>query len=450
MADPNDLPVSRRQFIGGAAGAAAGALVTSTSASSYARIRGANDRIQIGMLGCGARADGLLAMVGMSRKSGNLQLRSVCDLWTYNRDRMKARVADKLGDDARAFKYSEDMLADPDLDAVIIATADHQHARQMAEVVRAGKDCYCEKPMANTLADAKLARDVVKQSGRIVQMGSQWVSCPYHLAAREIVRSGKLGKITEIEQSWNYNGPRWHEPRDPDVKRIREQDTDWKRWLQGRPYRPFDPVVYFEYRLFKDFSGGISDQWYSHGSGLAHFFLDTFIPDDTVAAGGIFRWHDVRENPDTFTCASTFKDQQVLYKYGSCYASNFGSRTVIHGDRGTLFAVGGEGSPQWWYAPETYSGWGSHLVFGDSAAPAPKPVPVLPEGVTEIPKTSQSDDLEAHMSDWVRGMRARKPCNGSIETGFAHSVAAMMATRSYREGKKMIWDRRREEIVAAS
>jgi predicted dehydrogenase len=446
MFDDENRPVSRRQFLGGAAGAAAGAVVSST-ACSYERIKGANERIQIGMLGCGARAEGLLNMVGMSKKDGNLELRSVCDLWSVNRERMRERGKERLGDDARAFKYAEDMLADHDLDAVMIATADHQHARLLAQVVRAGKDAYCEKPMANTLADAKLARDAVRASDRIVQMGSQWVSDPHHLAAREVVRSGKLGKITALEQSWNYNGPRWHVPLNQNIARIREEDTDWDRWLMGRPYRPFDPVVYFEFRLFKDFSSGIADQWYSHGSGLAHFFLDTFIPDDTVANGGIFAWHDVRENPDTFACISRFNDREVLYKYSSCYGNIHGSTTVIRGTLGTLYAVGGEGSPQWWYAPETYSGWGSNLIFGDEHAPAPTPVPVLPEGVTEIAPTSQSDDSKYHMDDWVRGMRARRPCNGSIETGFAHSVAAVMAARSYREDRKMRWDRAREEIV---
>jgi predicted dehydrogenase len=443
MAD--DTTLSRRQFIAAAAGVTAGAILPST-ACSYARIRGANDRIQIGMIGCGARAEGLLRMVGMSRKDGNLQLRSVCDLWSGNRDKMRAHVKDQLGDDAAAYKYSEDLLADPEVDAVIVATADHQHARLLAEVVSAGKDCYCEKPMANTLADAKLARDGVRASGRIVQMGSQWVSCPYHLAAREVVRSGKLGKITQIEQSWNYNGPRWHVPKRAEVAAIREEDTDWDRWLMGRPARPFDPVVYFEFRLFEAFSGGITDQWYSHGSGLAHFFLDRFIPDDTVANGGIFAWHDVRENPDTIAVASTFRDEGVLYKYGSCYANRYGSTTIIRGTHGTLYAVGGEGSPQWWYAPETYSGWGSNVVFGDEDAPEVKPEPVLPAGVTEIPPTSQSDDSKYHMDDWVRGMRTRTPCNGSIETGFAHSVAVVMANRSYREGRKMFWDREHEEI----
>jgi hypothetical protein len=100
-------------------------------------------------------------------------------------------------------------------------------------------------------------------------MGSQWLSCPYQQQVREIIRSGKLGKIIAIDQSWNYNGPRWHVPKSEDVAAIREEDTDWNRWLLGRARRPFNPRMYFEFRIFKDFSGGITDQWYSHGSGLA-------------------------------------------------------------------------------------------------------------------------------------------------------------------------------------
>src|SRR5205085_8449744 len=119
------------------------------------------------------------------------------------------------------------------------------------------------------------------------QMGEQLLSDPYQLGGREMNQSGKLGKIVTISQSWNFNGPRWHFPQDANIAAIREQDTDWNRWLMGRRSRPFDPRVYFEFRIFKDFSGGITDQWYSHGSGLVHFYLDTFIPDDTVANGGI-------------------------------------------------------------------------------------------------------------------------------------------------------------------
>jgi predicted dehydrogenase len=316
----------------------------------------------------------------------------------------------------------------------------------LAEVVRAGKDCYCEKPMANTLADAKLARDAVRASTQIAQMGSQWLSCPYQQRVRDTIRSGKLGKIVSVSQSWNYNGPRWHVPKDENVAAIRARDTDWTRWLLGRSDRAFDPRVYFEFRIYKDFSGGITDQWYSHGAGLAHFYLDTFVPDDTIANGGIFAWHDVRENPDTFQTISTFAKPEVLYTYSTTFGNAYGDHTIIRGTRGTLYSPGGEGSPQWWFVPEPRSGWGSNIVFDLHAGKA-RPEPLLLPGRTEVPPVKQDDNLKAHTDNWFACMRSRKTPNGSIETGFAHSIAVIMATRSYREGKKIYWDRTREDIV---
>src|SRR3989442_5283838 len=236
--------VSRRKFL------AAGTFLL--SARSYARILGANDRIQIGQIGCGHRASGHRKMLKLSAETDpNFDLRSVCDLWSVNRERAADHVQRLFGSRPKMFQYSEQMLADPELDAVMIATGDHQHAKILAEVVRAGKDCYCEKPMANTLEEAKLARDAVLASKRVVQMGSQWLSDPYQHQVRELVRSGKLGKIVSVSQSWNFNGPRWHVPKDANVAAIREQDTDWNRWLLGRARRPFDPRIYFEFRIFK-------------------------------------------------------------------------------------------------------------------------------------------------------------------------------------------------------
>ncbi|MBV8817849.1 MAG: Gfo/Idh/MocA family oxidoreductase [Acidobacteriaceae bacterium] len=417
------------------------------TALSYNRIPGANDRIQIGQIGCGHRSDGHRHMLKLSQKNDSLfDLRSVCDLWTGNRERAADHANDFLGRRPKTYKYSEELLADPELDAVMIATGDHQHARLLAEVVKAGKDCYCEKPMANTLADAKLARDTVKGSKQVVQMGSQWLSDPYQNLVRDMIRSGKIGKVVSIDQSWNFNGPRWHTPKDPNIAAIREQDTDWNRWLMGRPHRPFDPVVYFEFRIFKEFSGGITDQWFSHGSGLTHFYLDTFIPDDIVANGGIFEWHDVRENPDTFQCLATFQSKEVLYSYSTTFGNGFGDHTVIRGTRGTLASPGGEGSPQWWFTPEMSSGWRTNRVFRNEGKA--KTEPVLLPGTTEPPPISQGDDLAYHTDNWLQCMRSRKAPNGNIDTGFAHSVAVVMATRSYREGKKLYWDRKAEEIVA--
>jgi predicted dehydrogenase len=434
--------VSRRSLLG-----AAGSTVLPWTARAYSRIRGANDRIQIAQLGCGNRASGHRQMLKQSSQTDpNFDVRSVCDLWSVNREKAADQVNQQFGSRPKMFKYSEELLADPKLDAVMIATGDHQHARILAEVVRAGKDCYCEKPMANTLEDAKLAREVVTKSDRVVQMGSQWLSDPYQHRVRDMIREGALGKIVAVSQSWNFNGPRWHAPNEPAIAAIREKDTDWNRWLLGRRPRPFDPRVYFEFRIYKDFSGGITDQWFSHGSGLTHFYLDTFIPDDIVANGGIFAWHDVRENPDTFQCLSTFAEKQVLYSYSTTFGNGFGDHSIIRGTKGTLYSPGGEGSPQWWFQPETRSEWRSNTVFNLKTGKG-KPEPVTIAGSTEAAPIHQSDNLKYHTDNWFKCMRSRTKPNGSIETGFAHAVAVVMATRSYREGKKLYWDRKNEQIV---
>ena len=224
--------VTRRDFIKKSTTTAAG-LGLAMSAKSYSGISGSNDRINIGFLGCGARSAGHRRMVKTSYEDKNLGVVAVCDIWKLNKEKAAADCKEKFGSGVKQYKYSEDMLEMKELDAVMIATGDFQHAKILAEVVNAGKDCYCEKPMAEDVVEAKLARDTVMSSKQVVQMGSQWVSDPQQLLIREIIRSGKLGQITKIEQCWNDNNHRWHDPNDPDVRAIREQDTDWKRWLLG-------------------------------------------------------------------------------------------------------------------------------------------------------------------------------------------------------------------------
>jgi predicted dehydrogenase len=299
-----------------------------------------------------------------------------------------------------------------------------------------------------TLSAPKIVtRDTVKASNCVVQMGSQWLSEPYHRKVREIIRSGKLGKITRLEQAWNYNGPRWHDPHEANVADIREQDTDWKRWLLGKPMRPFDPRAYFEFRIFKDFSGGITDQWMSHGSGLCQFFLDIGIPDDMVANGGIFAWHDVRQNPDTFQALATYHEKELLYSFSVMFGNAHGDHTSIQGRKGTLYAVGGEGSPQWWFKAELPGVWRTNRPAGQKMPESLDPELVTIPGHPEIPPTEQSDDVNAHMMNWIECMRTGARPHGHIDTGFGHAVTIIMATKAYREGRKIYWDRQREEIV---
>ena len=447
--------VTRRAFIGktaaGLAGTALASGAAAMSAASYSRIRGSNDRINIGFLGCGARGEGHQQMVKMSMQDKNLGVIAVCDIWSKNREKAALNCKKLFGADVHKFKYSEDMLSMPELDAVMIATGDHQHARILAEVVKAGKDCYCEKPMAQDVDEAKLARAAVLESKQVVQMGSQWVSDPVQLKVREIIRSGRLGEITKIEQVWNDNNHRWHDPGDPDVASIREEDTDWNRWLLGKPYVPFDPWKYFEFRIFREYSGGITSQWMSHAIGLVHFYTDTAIPDTMVANGGIFGWPDIRQNPDTFQALATYEEDKILYSYASSYANKFGDYSCIRGKDATLFAHGGEGSPRWFLIPEHQDLPGGFDFYQGIAAAVQngKAEMITTEAYgNKLPPVQVSDNSKFHLDNWIDCMRERNTdTNGHIHTGFWHSIGVVMATRAYREGKKMYWDRETEEVV---
>ena len=157
------------------------------------------------------------------------------------------------------------------MDAVIIATPEHSHSPVLKAVAEARKHAYAEKPMGNVLEEVKAARErrCVAQVDRTGRHATSERACP--IAAHDLVQTGVLGEVSKVEVVWNYHGPRWRGR--PQVKQIREADTDWRRWLMTKPYQPFDPQKYFEFRLYKEFSSGIADQWMSHGIDLVHWFM---------------------------------------------------------------------------------------------------------------------------------------------------------------------------------
>jgi predicted dehydrogenase len=446
--------LTRRSFIGTAALGITGTAIgmnRGQSAASYKRIIGSNERINIGFLGCGSRSLGHQAMVKMSQQDKNLNVVAVCDIWKLNREKAASHCRKLFSTEVKQYMYSEELLKMPELDAVMIATGDFQHAKLLAEVVQAGKDCYCEKPMAESVEEAKFARQTVVNSSQVVQIGSQWLSDPIQIKIRDFVRSGRLGQITKIEQVWNDNNHRWHDPLDPDVAAIKKEDTDWNRWLLGKPYQEFDPWKYFEFRIFRDFSGGITSQWMSHAIGLVHFYTDTAIPDSMVANGGIFGWPDLRQNPDTFQALASYDTKKFLYSYSSSYANKFGDYTCIRGKEGTLFAHGGEGSPRWFFVPEHQNlpgGFDFYKGFSDAVKNGTAEMISSPEHHGNLPPVDMEDYAKYHMDNWIDCIRSRNQnTNGNIHTGFWHSIGCIMATRAYREGKKLYWDRQKEEIV---
>jgi predicted dehydrogenase len=425
------MSINRRSFLNQSAAALAG------TALSYSRIQGANERISLGHIGVGSRGGELAWIVSQLKDKKNDEMSAVCDLWKVNREQAAAKAEAAYGREPRSFQHMEDLLALKDVDAVLISTPEHSHSTILKLVAEAGKDAYCEKPMGNVLEEAKAARDTVLAQKRIVQVGTQHRSEPYQIAARELIHTGALGQVTKYEIVWNYHGPRWRGR--PEVKQLREEDTDWKRWLLTKPYRPFDPQLYFEFRLYKDFSGGIADQWMSHGIDLAHFFLDDNYPKSVVAHGGIFAWPDGRENPDTFQALLEYPSG-FLASYSTSFGNDSDSFTRIMGKKATLINIGGEGSQRWKLVEEK----GNHE--DNPYVQRPEKYVTLP-GNTKLPPPYISDNDLSHMMNWVDCLRSRQQPNATVQNGFAHSVAVIMATRAYREGKKLYWDPASETIL---
>ena len=268
--------MNRRAFLHQAVGAMAGGATMGSTALSYGRIIGANDRISLAHVGIGNRGRGLESILSLVKDKMNVEVTAVCDIWKVNREHAASTGEKTYGRAPRTFMDLEEMLALKDIDAVIISTPEHQHSPMLKMVAEADKHAYVEKPMGNVLEEAKAARDAVLARNLIVQVGTQRRSEPYQVAAREWYKQGVTGDVSKIEIVWDYHGPRWRGR--PEVKQIREEDTDWEKWLMTKPYRPFDPQLYFEYRLYKEFSSGIVDQWMSHAIDMVHWFMDDHFP----------------------------------------------------------------------------------------------------------------------------------------------------------------------------
>jgi predicted dehydrogenase len=426
--------ITRRKFVGQSA--AAIATTMTLPALSYGRIVGANDRIALGHIGIGSRGTELDLIASKLKTSHNIEMAAVCDLWTVNREKAASKNAAYYGKTPKAIQHFEDMLLMKEIDGILISAPEHAHSPILKLVTQAGKDAYVEKPMGNVLAEAKAARDAVIQAKTIVQVGTQHRSEPYQVAAHDVARSGALGDVSKIEIVWNYHGPRWRGR--PEVKQIREQDTDWSKWLMTKPERPFDPQRYFEFRLYREFSSGIPDQWMSHAIDLVHWFMDDNFPSSVMAHGGVLAWHDGRENADTFQALLEYP-KGFLVSYSTSFGNDAPSFTRYMGKKATLINIGGEGSPRYQLVEEK----GTHEDDSEIDRKRESKFISLP-GEKGMPPMGIDDLSLEHMANWFECMRSRQQPHASVHNGFAHSVACMMAAESYWSGKRIYWDAKTE------
>lgn len=439
--------MNRRGFISLATAGAA----TLAASRTWARAPGANDRLRIGLAGFAERSKFTLIPAFQAVASElNAEIVAVSDIWSVRREEAVAWLRDTYGLTVAAYRNNEEMYESARLDGVIIATCDFQHAVHCIEAVRAGCDAYVEKPFAETMEDARAALRAVRATDRIVQIGSQRRSGRNYRAAFDYLRTGAFGPILCAEMSWNVNQPgRWRRP--ALVARMREEDTDWTRFLVNRPRVPFDARKHLEYRLFWPYSSGIPGQWMCHQIDTVHWFTDLPHPRSVAANGGIYQWKDGRTNWDTLT---------AVFDYGPLDDPSSGFQVIYSSRMGNsagetkeiYFSNGGELNLDTNQVTPRGGLEDSYAQAMGMKANLVAPFSIVSDGgpAATSANTGVDEMSLAHVRNWVECMRTRAQPNAPVEAGYQHAIACVMANAAARTGERVTFDPVRQEVIAGS
>jgi predicted dehydrogenase len=439
---------NRRAFLK-AGGAALAATAVTWNAKSYAAIVGANDRVKVGVVGCGDRMKSSLIPAFLEHsKELNFELVAVSDLWSRRREEGAAYIQKLSGSPVAQVRNNDELYARSDVDAVLVATADFQHALHGVEAVNAGRDAYVEKPTAHTMADARLFLAAVKKTGKIVQVGTQRRSTPSYQKAADYINSGAFGDIVMVEMTWNVNQPgRWRRP--DVVPLLKEQDTDWKRYLLNNPYEPFDARKYLEFRLFWPYSSGIPDQWLVHQIDTVHWFSGLAHPRSVVANGGIYLWKDGRQNWDTMTAVFDYgppddpsKGFQV--QYSSRFTNSAGGVKELYYSNGGMIDMDKQRvTPEGGMRAREAAAMGLKENLLPSFALVENAA-----GASTSADTGKDPMTSANMRNWMECVRSRKTPNAPIEAGYSHSIALCMNVAAIQTGEKVTFDDKTQQVMA--
>lgn len=423
-------PVPRRNFLKTSAALAAGTAFSGSlvnlTAAERSRSIGANDRIRIGIIGCGERGR-KAHMPGIHKfvKETNFEIVALCDPWKVARDNANDLVKEWFGREAKTFTTYRDLLTMKDLDAVMIASPDFHHTTHLEAAAKAGKHIYAEKPLATEMDKLVRAYDAVKKAGTIVQVGTQLRSLPAVVGAREVVTSGLIGRLSKIEECRNGEKPYWYPylSREPEV---RKEDLDWNEFLGDREKRPFNARQFAAWYGYYEFCQGPIPQWGAHFLDLAHYVTACSIPVSCMCNGGIFSWKD--ENnftvPDCVQGSWIYPEGFQLTSSNN-FGNGYGNTRKFFGDKGVLKMDN-------WNAP-TYSAEGGGRRDGRI------------RGQNDVKPIDQPD----HFLNWLQCMRDGKTPHASIDAGYHHAVAVLMAVRSYETGRRIVYDHKSRSLKAA-
>jgi predicted dehydrogenase len=407
-------PSSRRNFVKKAAFAAAPAILPAL---------GANDRLTVGFIGTGSR--GMYVMDMMYQGAPEMAtVAAICDTFEGARNNAKDQVQTKGKNAPKTFTDYRDLLKEASLDAVFITTPEHLHHEMAVAALNAGKHIYLEKPLAHTIEEGWEILKAAEKSGKVVQVGTQNRSNSLYIKAKELVAQGMIGPVHYVRAFWYRNSLE-----DPWRYAIQQglspQTADWEKFLGPAPKRPFNPQRYRQWRLYWDYSGGISTDLLVHQTDITNFVCGKTLPLSCMASGGIYRWTGSdREVPDTFSALYEYPDRfQINY---SCYFGNdhYGYGEQFMGDEGTIEVLNRQTIN---FYPETFRG---------------RP-PAHVKARKEFTETLQGNDnkaVQAHVRNFFEAIQGKAKVIAPAEVGQQAAIGGHMATLSYRNQKKIVWN----------
>lgn len=401
---------TRRDFLRNTTRAASQGAVAMT-ALSYSRVLGANDKINMGLIGAGDRGRHVM---GRFLNNSFVQLGAVCDVYSQQID-----ITKQKSPEAKSFNDHRKLLELREIDAVLIATPDHWHATTAIDALNAGKDVYVEKPLTRTPEEGPPIVKAARVNNRICQVGMQQRSGKHYLQAKaEYFDTKKLGKITLARTWWHGNG--YHLRRAPESLQTLPSNLDWAHFLGPLKWRDYDPQQYFNWRAYLDFGGGQVTDLFTHWIDVVHMFMNQDGPTSASASGGVYAYKDGRTAPDTIN---------VLLEYPGDYTATF-EATLAPGITGAAIEMcGTEG--RLWIDRSRYEYW---------AKGAKEP--------TTVVKAEPGDQLtQDHVNNFLECVKTRKKPNGDVYIGHRSAQASHLGNIAYLQKRRIDFDPAREEIL---
>jgi len=431
--------LTRRNFI------KSGSAVAAFTAASWSRVLGANERIGIGIIGFG-----LIGRIHSRHFKAQPDAQVVAVSETY-RPSMDAAVKLVGGQIGRYADFRK-LLADKNVDAVVVATPDHWHALMTMMACAAGKDVYVEKPLTLFVREGRWMVELARRHQRVVQVGTQQRSGLHYQRARELIRSGQIGELVSVQCNYFRNvAPGFGNP--PDQNPPPELDYDM--WLGPAPQRPYNPNrAIYHFRWFWDYSGGQITNLGQHSLDTLHWITGVNGAKAVTSAGGRFFLKDNCEVPDTQDAIIEYPRFQTVCQIRECAASAVQSGmggVAFHGTKGTMLLSrdGFEIIPDKKESPRNVVAriMGGHPVGGPQPVPEPDP---QPQFRTETAKDQSGDSKEQfvqHVRNFLDCVKSRKEPHSDLESGHHVATVCHLANISLRTGRKIRWDAAKEEII---